>query len=152
MQALTQNILVPTDFSKASALALGAAAILARQNGAKVTIAHVWEPRGVLLGGPAGTDVGHAMPAELESEIHARLEEIATTQFSEVSSVKTALVLAPSADRGIVDYAKKENVDMIVLSTHGRSGIGRIFIGSVAERVVRHAPCPVLTLRSKALD
>lgn len=152
---LTQNILVPTDFSHASELALDAAAILARQNDAGCTLVHVFDP--TWLAGRStdylpgeGADISTLEP-EVERRIHDKLRELAERRVPNIDC-KTALVLAHNAAAGICDYAKKEGADMIVLSTHGRSGLSHLLIGSVAEKVVRHAPCPVLTLRSKAHD
>ena len=73
------------------------------------------------------------------------------TAFGDIE-LKTAVVLNANAAVGICDYAAKEEVDLIVLSTHGRTGLSHMLIGSVAERVVRHAPCPVLTLRSHTTE
>lgn len=133
---LTQNILVSTDFSRASELALGAAAIVAQQNDAKVTLCYVHE---------ATTE-----PSSDEAEaLHARLAALAKAHLSGVPRVKHAVVTSRSAVDGICHYAEKEGVDLIIIATHGRSGLEHVLIGSVAERVVRHAPCPVMTLRSR---
>lgn len=152
MASFTSNILVPTDFSKASTLALEAANLLAKQNDAKVTLVHVFEPRGVLFGGEPGMEDGHGVAKDVEAKIHAELEKVARERFPDVSKIKTALVISESAVKGIVEYAERENVDLIVIATHGRSGLSRMLIGSVAEKVVRHASCPVLTLRSRLED
>ena len=150
---LTQNILVATDFSKASELALDATRILALQNDAKVTLVHVFDPRPPLSVLPGG-DVGEASAHEkdLRERIHAELVRLREEKLGDVAHAKVAVVASNSAADGICRYAEKENVDMIVLSTHGRTGISHLLIGSVAEKVVRHATCPVLTLRSKARD
>ena len=152
MATFTSNILVPTDFSKASTLALEAARLLAVQNHAKVTLVHVFEPSGVLFGGEPGLEDGRGIAKELEEKIHAELQKVVRERFADVEKVKTALVIRESAVSGIVEYAEREGVDLIVIATHGRSGLSRMMIGSVAEKVVRHAPCPVLTLRSKIDD
>ena len=152
MASFTSNILVPTDFSKASLLALEAANLLARQNEAKVTLVHVYEPRGVLFGGEPGLEEGHGIAKELEAKIHAELEKTARERFPDVAKIKTALVISESPVKGILVYAERENADLIVIATHGRSGLSRMLTGSVAEKVVRHASCPVLTLRSKVDD
>ncbi len=149
---LTQNILAPTDFSQASSLALDAAHILAVQNEAKITLVHVYDSGGVLFGGEGALESGHTIDEETEERIHGELKKIADERFADVAHVKTAVVISASAADGIVSYAEKEGVDMIVMSTHGRTGLKRMVIGSVAERVVRHANCPVLTLRSKVGD
>ncbi len=148
----TGSILVPTDFSKASELALEAAARLARQNAAKVTVVHVHDPSWSAwrpIGYPTEVQADPPIEPELEQRIHERLRGLCQQHFDGLAC-KTALVLATNAAQGITDYAHKEDVDLIVISTHGRSGLAGLLIGSVAEKVVRHAPCPVLTLRSKA--
>lgn len=147
---LTQNILVPTDFSTASMLAVDAAKILAQQNEAKVTLVHVLDPTPVTFGAPGlGSLTEPEIEPEVESRIHAELSRLREEKLAGVASVKTALVLSKNAADGIVHYAEKEGADMIVMATHGRSGLAHFLIGSVAENVVRHAECPVLTLRSK---
>ena len=154
---LTQNILVATDFSKAADLAIDAARILALQNDAKVTVVHVFDPRAATgLGPAAGLGAPPTDPADHEKDlldrIHAELRRIVADKLPDVPSAKIAAVSSRSAADGICHYAQKEDVDMIVLGTHGRTGLSHLLIGSVAEKVVRHAPCPVLTLRSKASD
>ncbi|MCB9617598.1 MAG: universal stress protein, partial [Sandaracinus sp.] len=108
--------------------------------------------RGVLFGGEPGMEGGHGVAKDVEAKIHAELEKVARERFPDVSKIKTALVISESAVKGIVEYAERENVDLIVIATHGRSGLSRMLIGSVAEKVVRHAACPVLTLRSRLED
>lgn len=146
---LTQNILVPTDFSDAASLALDAANVVAMQNEAKITIVHVYTPRGVLLGGAPGLDDGATISQKDEEALHAKLREVREKHFPKVEHAKVAVLIAENPAEAIVEYSEREDVDMIVIATHGRSGLKRVLIGSVAERVVRHAPCPVLTLRSK---
>lgn len=147
----TQNILVATDFSEASDLSLRAAAMLAKQFQSKVTVVHVFDPTPLApiatraMSGPDQL----ADKEHIEAAIHERLESIREEIFADIGDVKAVLVMASSPANAICDYAAKEGVDLIVLSTHGRTGLDHLLIGSVAERVVRHAPCPVLTLRSK---
>lgn len=152
-EKLTQNILVPTDFSRASELAIDAARLLAVQNDAHVTLMHVFDPALATVGAAGlGEATAEQIPADVEKAIHDQLAQLREKRLDDVPSVKTALVLGRSAAHGIVHYAEKEKVDMIVVSTHGRTGLAHLLIGSVAEKVVRHAPCPVLTLRSHAVD
>ncbi|MFW6050362.1 MAG: universal stress protein [Myxococcota bacterium] len=150
MERIAQHILVPIDFSEASDLALRAAALLAQQNGASLVLCHVLDPQPL---GPRGTrgEPGTEQvftEAGVEKKIHEELQRRAEHVLDGVE-MRTAVILSPNAAAGICDYAEKEGVDLIVLSTHGRTGLSHMLIGSVAERVVRHAPCPVLTLRSK---
>ena len=140
---LTQNILAPTDFSRSSRLALEAAAILAAQNDARVTLVHVHTATRLPF------QAVESIPEETETKIHEELRRWADELFGDTREVKTALVISDNAADGIVNYAAKEDVDMIVMSTHGRTGLAKMLIGGVAEQVVRHAKCPVLTLRSK---
>ena len=147
----TQNILVATDFSDASELSLRAAAMLAKQFSSKVTVVHVFDPAPlapIATRGLSGPDQ-LANKEHVENAIHEKLESIREETFSEIPDVKAVLIMAASPATAICDYAAKEGVDLIVLSTHGRTGLDHLLIGSVAERVVRHALCPVLTLRSK---
>jgi nucleotide-binding universal stress UspA family protein len=147
-QTITQNILVATDFSQAAEVALERAAILARQNHAKVTLVHVVEasPWAPVKEDP---ETGHLKVEEaVREKIHGELKSLADRMLQEAPGHKTALVLSKNAADGICHYAKKEGVDLIVISTHGRTGLGHLLIGSVAERVVRHAHCPVLTVRA----
>ena len=150
MSALARSILVATDFSQASELAIEAAALLAKQNQASLTVVHVYVP---LPSAPMVEDpkTGLLMADDFtRKELHGRLDELAKRKLADIPNVKLAVMASQSAADGICHYAEHEDCDMIVISTHGRTGLARMLIGSVAERVVRHAHCPVLTLRSKA--
>lgn len=146
---LTQNILVPTDFSKASELALAAARILALQNESRLTLAHVLAVEPLHDG-----DVEQPLEAtrELEDAVRDHLSRIRTEALGDVPDVKQVLIRGANAANAICEFAEEGDVDMIVIATHGRTGLVRFLIGSVAEKIVRHAPCPVLVLRSKAKD
>lgn len=144
--SFTQSILVPTDFSEGSTHGMTKAAELAREVGARVTVCHVLDPSPLapVLDGAAGKHDDDAM----EKAIHEALREVIDAHFADIADTKTALILSPNAAQGICHYASKEDTDLIVLSTHGRTGLAHLLIGSVAEKVVRHAPCPVLTVRT----
>jgi len=150
---ITQSILVSTDFSDGARHGLVKAAELAAEVGAKVTLCHVLDPSPLApmaVRGPQAEQI--AKEQDLEKAIHAALREVAEEHFSEIDEVKTALIMSPNAAQGICNYASKEDTDLIVLSTHGRTGLSHLLIGSVAENVVRHAPCPVLTVRTPLDD
>ncbi|MFK7988767.1 MAG: universal stress protein [Sandaracinaceae bacterium] len=136
---LSRSILVATDFSDAAEHGLHKARAVAADTGAKVTVCHVVDPSPLA---PRGAE------EDLEKSLHAALTKVIETHFSEVEETKTALIISPTPAEGICHYAEKEDTDLIVLSTHGRSGLAHLLIGSVAERVVRIAPCPVLTVRA----
>lgn len=147
--ALTQNILVPTDFSKGSELALDAARILAEQNEARVTLAHVLSVEPLAIG---QLQQDTERNRELEVAVHEHLDTLRDEHFGNVEDVKTVLVRGRHAAIAICELAEEQGIDMIVMATHGRTGLARLLIGSVAEGVTRHAPCPVLLLRSKVKD
>ncbi|MGE0786132.1 MAG: universal stress protein [Sandaracinaceae bacterium] len=147
--SITQSILVATDFSPASLVGIRKAAELAREVGAKVTVCHVLDPSPLAPIAADREELRNAATKEgnLEKAVHAELDKILREHFADVSVTKTALIVSASAADGICRYAAKEDTDLIVVSTHGRTGLAHLLIGSVAERVVRHASCPVLTVR-----
>jgi len=144
-----KRILHATDFSPASERALEEAIDLAKQNDAELLVAHVIEPvryvAGEEFGGP---------------ELYVRLEEI-TDQNAKASMKKLiekvenlkvkakSLLLKGVAHEQIVSAAETRKADMIVIGTHGRTGFSKLFMGSVAGRVISTARCPVLTVRGK---
>jgi nucleotide-binding universal stress UspA family protein len=152
--AFTQKIVAPTDFSPASALALDAAALLAKQFGASVVLLYVYDPTllSPLYAVPGAGAVLEATPRapEFEENVRREMAHLRDERLAGVTRVELAVKQHASAAEGICEAAAEAGADLIVISTHGRTGLSHVLIGSVAERVVRHAPCPVLTLRSKA--
>jgi nucleotide-binding universal stress UspA family protein len=142
-----KTILVPTDFSDASNAALDYAKGLAGAFGASVHLVHVMED---LLAHAWSAEVYVAsMPnlrEEIEKEARERLTAMLTDGERAHLRVQTALV-AGNPFLEIIRYAKANDVDLIVMGTHGRGAIAHILLGSVAEKVVRKSPCPVLTVR-----
>lgn len=145
-----RRILYATDYSKASEPALQQAVDLARQNNAELLAVHVMEPVAPYV---AGDDFGGA-------ELYMRLEESTKKdaqtsmqklmQRLERSKIKAkSFLLKGTAHEQIVKTAKSKKADMIVIGTHGRTGLSKLFLGSVAGRVVSSATCPVLTVRGK---
>jgi len=142
-----KRILVPTDFSEPADKALTYALDLAAKLGASVTLIHVFDDPFA-----NGVYTGEYMPipAHIREEILADLrrklaDAVARRGHSEVNLE----VQFGSTARTIVDGAAERNIDLIVMGTHGRGGMAHLLLGSVAERVVRTASCPVLTVRSK---
>jgi nucleotide-binding universal stress UspA family protein len=152
--SFTQKIVAPTDFSQASALALDAAALLARQFGAEVHLLYVYDPTLLsplyVVPGASALAPPTREPREFEDGAIARLKHVRDEHLQGVAKVELAVEQHTSAAEGICAYARQVDADLVVLSTHGRTGLAHLLIGSVAERVVRHAPCPVLTMRSHA--
>jgi len=136
-------ILVPTDFSTASDAALPHAEALAKQHGAKLLILHVEEPPLAYGGG----ELYYGLPEPSSERILKMLEDVRPADAG-VSCTHRLSVGDPAGE--IVRIAGEEGAEMIVLGTHGRSGLTRMLMGSVAEAVVRRAPCPVLVYRAVA--
>jgi universal stress protein A len=135
-----KKILFATDFSPASQGALQYATSLARDSGALLLILHVEE-----LPLPyAGGEMYLAQPEYPNPEIRRMLEAVVPPDKS--VRYEHRLVLGTAAE-DIVKLAEEEGVDLIVMGTHGRTGLKRVLMGSVAEAVMRHASCPVLTLK-----
>jgi nucleotide-binding universal stress UspA family protein len=137
MTAVT--ILVPTDFSEFSETALEYATSLARDTGAELLIVHVREPPYYYDNAFGGFAV-----EPNDKAIFKLLEEVKPANSDVRCSHK---MLAGDNVTEIVRLAEARNVDMIVMGTHGRGGLSRVLMGSVAENVVRRAPCPVLTIK-----
>jgi universal stress protein A len=145
-----KNVLVATDFSEASDAALRYGREFASRFGATLHVLHVTENVAI----PSiGADGFAAMAPELQDEVEeaARVRLAAALTDSDRSGPVTRPVVmtAGSPALVIVDYAKRNEIDVIVMGTHGRGALEHLLMGSVAERVVRLAPCPVLTVRDR---
>ena len=142
-----KTILVPTDFSEASESALSYGKALAGAFGSSLHLVHVMED---LLAHAWAAEVYVAsMPQlreEIEKEARQRLAAMLTDEERRQYRIETAL-LAGNPFVEIIRYAKAQDVDLIVMGTHGRGPIAHMLLGSVAEKVVRKSPCPVLTVR-----
>jgi nucleotide-binding universal stress UspA family protein len=144
------RILMPTDFSDCANAALTHAVALARQFGAELHLLHV-----TVLHQDDPNRPGQAFPGF--DELQRRLEEAASSRLKRLveEHANRGLTVFEAQSRGIAaapaihDYASDEGIDLIVLGTHGRRGLRRFLLGSVAEEVVRSAPCPVLTVRDE---
>lgn len=139
-----RSILVPVDFSPASEAALKLALDVAQRFDASVTILHVYGipayafPEGFVLAPDVLTKFAAGAQDAVE-KLRARYES---------AGVPLRAVSAPGIpDQEIVERAKAERVDLVVMGTHGRTGLKHVLLGSIAERVVRLSPCPVLTVR-----
>lgn len=139
-------ILFPTDLTPTSAHALPAAADFARQYGARLLVLYVAETLG-----PSNVTYGEAESAlEPEGYRHRLLEEVRkSTPLPDGVPVEIVLAEGDPA-REILHTAASRACDLIVMSTHGLIGLRRLLAGSVAEKVVREAACPVLTIRPPA--
>src|SRR5688572_27426732 len=143
-----KQILVPVDFSVHSIKALETALSLAGKFGAEVTLVHIVEqiiyPGDWMYPAIAMTDFA----AEQREQISAKLKALAKR-----SGVKShEVVRLGRAWQEVVEIAKERKADLIVLATHGYTGLRHVLLGSVAEKILRHAPCPVLSIRADEDD
>lgn len=141
-----ERILFPTDFSEGSAEALVYAVDLAKRYDAQLHILHVVYD----FAKATGSHVPHVSADELYKEMNTwaikEIERCCLEEIRELPNVqKTVIEGVPYEE--IIKFAEKEKSDMIVIGTYGRSGLERFIFGSTAERVVRRAPCAVLTVR-----
>jgi universal stress protein A len=140
------HLLVPVDFSETSRLAIDYALEVCAKFSARLTLLHVQKPPIV-----PGTELGFNYAEYLEHLSHTaaeRLKELAASLPASCSA-RTQVLEGIPWDL-IVQYAADHKVDLIVMPTHGRSGLKHLLLGSTAERVVRHAHCPVLVVRPGA--
>ena len=134
-----EHLLVPTDFSPGSEHALTAATGLARQFGARLTLlhaAHVPDEFDMYL---------RIMEPALRREMETRRKRV-----EEAAVSVDAIMTRGAAAQKIVESARGKGVDLIVMGTHGRTGLRHLLIGSVSERVIRLAPCPVMVVPGKS--
>ena len=138
-----QAILHPTDFSETSQTAFQLACSLARDHGARVIVLHVTPPQQVV--NFEGIPPGPALPVGYQEDLENKLRQFPATCAD--------VPVEPRLEEGfaateIVRVAREIPCDLIVMGTHGRTGIGRLLLGSVAEQVLRKAACPVLTVKA----
>ena len=143
-----QRILFPTDFSELSKAAEKTACDLADEFGAELHVLHVLSDFFLMM--PQTAVAVMVPPKVLEDVINSAEEEIQKIPPPTWASGKKVVrvVRIGSTFDTIVQYAKDNAIDLIVLGTHGRTGLSHVLLGSVAERVVQHAHCSVLTVRS----
>lgn len=141
--ANVKRILVPVDFSDPSLQAVRCAAAFAQHLHARVTLLHVVEPM-------ATPDLEYLPMAYNVDRIiklaERKLRVLSKPEGQEPALVEQTLVRTGKPFREITEAARELASDLIIISTHGYTGLERALLGSTAERVVRHAPCPVLTL------
>lgn len=143
------NILLPTDFSDCARPAYGLAVQIAERFGSKLFLLHVVQDFALLV--PDAVLFAATPNAALDSLIagaNTQLDQIVSRERLE-RFTPTLQVRVGSPAVEIVEYAKEINAGLIVIGTHGRTGLQHLLLGSVADRVVHVAPCPVLTVRSQ---
>jgi nucleotide-binding universal stress UspA family protein len=140
-----KKILYPTDFSDPSYEALKAANELALHFSAELCVVHVVTPVTQPPADPSGS--GLLILQEMEKAARESLEGMVKKRIPKELLVRQIVVLGGAAEE-IIQISEKERVDLIVIATHGQTGWRHFVFGSVAEKVVRLAPCPVLTIRA----
>lgn len=143
---MSRQILLLTDFSAESERAFAPAAQFADLLGARITLLHVVETAIALHAGPPSAPLSVSAAgvlAEREAEAHRRLLDL-ESRFPRGCEVTTALTRGPDAATAAAAFADKNDVDLIAMASHGRTGLRRLVMGSVAESVLRRASVPVL--------
>ena len=144
-----RRILHPTDFSSASTAAFKRAIAMAKKDRSELVLVHVLAPPMPLAGeGYIPPNVYEDLEASAQRYAEKRLATL--KDKAKTAGVRASTVIREGvADEQIVRAARAKKADVIVLGTHGRTGLAKLFLGSVASRVVTAAPCPVLTMRGK---
>ena len=144
------RILVPTDFSEPANVALKLATTFAREFGSKLYLLHVVpEPYAYPWGTELSTLPLNDILAQSEEGARQHLKELAAGTKLPAKDVITSASVGTPVDQ-ILALIKDERIDLVVLGTHGRGLVGHLLLGSVAERVVRRSPVPVLTVHGEA--
>lgn len=146
------KILVPVDFSECSRKALRYGAMLAERFGASIDVVHVWEPPlyifpdvMVELPGEPAQSLGEFAQEKAGAEMDAFLQ---ATLDEEARGIVTPRVESGHPFHAIMEIIEQGNYDLMVMGTHGRTGLPHLLIGSLAEKIVRRVPCPVITIRA----
>ena len=144
-----RSILAPTDFSEHAAKAVKYASHLAERLGAELHLLHVLSDIVPVGPDPMMTPV---LPPEYYSELREQslqtIGAILKPDWGKPAGVKTDVRWGDPVEE-IVVHAREHSIDLVVVATHGRTGLSHVLLGSVAERIVREAPCPVLTIRDR---
>ena len=143
------TIMCPTDFSRSSHAALEFASALAAESNAFLYIVHVDETSLTYVPGYAGYGLA---PNPVEHQKEEERERLNTITPTAPGVEYQHRYLTGNPVKEILSFAERENVDLIVLGSHGRTGLSRILMGSIAEGVVRHAKCPVVTVKQPMAD
>ena len=144
---LPNSVLVATDFGETSASALAYGRNLARAFGGKLHVLHVAEKVTATAAAEFYLQDRDELQKAVEEAAALRLMALLTTDDFKTLGAQPEVRVSSDTARAIVEYAKATHVDLIVVGTHGRGAVSRLLMGSVAEKVARTAPCPVLVVR-----
>ena len=145
-----RRILFPTDFSEHADHAWPFALYFAQEFGAEVHLVHVVTPPPPLVEGYSANfdpeQITSALTAEANASIDRLLKAVQGRNLTFQREIRVGVDF-----HEIINYARTRQIDLIVMATHGRTGLAHVLVGSVAEKVVRKAPCPVLTIKHPAM-
>ena len=136
------KILLPVDFSKGSSLATTFAVSLAQEYKAKLHVLHVYDPL------PQYDYLAKEYLEDRKKKLEEALAKVVPDESKATIEVEEIMAEGKPVHHTIVEKAKELGDDVIVIATHGRTGLAQVFLGSVAEHVIRHAACPVLVVRA----
>ena len=143
-----KNVLVATDFSEPSAVALSYGRELARSYQASLHLFHVVDDMRWRYSLDMTPELLMGVQDDLEIASRAKVNDLLSSEDRDQLHARGVVQTSPSPADAIVNHAREAGIDIIVIGTHGRGALAHMLMGSVAERVVRTAPCPVLTVRS----
>jgi nucleotide-binding universal stress UspA family protein len=143
-----KKILCPIDFSDGAQEAMRIATQLAKETSAELVLIHVWQP-------PFSYAPEAALSPDLSEVVHQNAEQNLAKKRAEAEAlcgarVGAILLMGTPWDRIVETTKKDQSFDLLVIGTHGRTGLKRVLLGSVSEQVVRHASCPVLVVRDRS--
>ncbi len=143
-----KKILYPTDFSEFSLAALPYAITLARQFNAQLHCLHVLDESYQYWLGAGENVIPAVIPTqEILQAAQQQMDQFTQKYFQNLPLQLTSLVITGHPAQQIIQYAQDQQIDLIVIATHGHSGLASVLLGSVTDKVVHKAPCPVLTVR-----
>jgi nucleotide-binding universal stress UspA family protein len=147
-----KKILAPIDFSELSMEAMRGTMELAKDVGAEVNLVHIIAPQHTFIPLPLATNAEQsrelAREAAMLQQAEEELKRIKKDEFGDSKKVSTFAAVGQPVEQ-LVEYAKQQEIDLILLATQGRTGAEHFVIGSVAEKLVRYAPCSVLVFRRR---
>jgi nucleotide-binding universal stress UspA family protein len=142
------RILVATDLSHASTSAVRKAIAIARENKSSLVIAHAYQPPSLVLEGYVPPDTYERWDESVRDDVRRKMQPF-LDEAEKGGVAAEALLLSGSPQEAISEAARDVSADLVIVGTHGRTGVPRFFLGSVAARVVSSSPCPVMTIRGE---
>ena len=140
-----KKILFPVDFTMNMEKVLPYVKDTVKAFGAKLYVIHVIRSAEEFVGFEMGTAWYAALEKDLMDGAEKSMRRLVAEQLEDLSDVETQIATGDVVDE-ILDYVKKQDIDLIIIGTHGRKGLEKVMFGSVAEGIIKEAPCPVLTI------